>query len=377
MSSNKNKINLLFLLLFVLSLSACGEMDETYRHFWDDGEKIYPAAADSLKMYSGKNRAVLSWIINGDPNITEAVILWENRSDSLVVPLQTTGGVDSISISIDDLQERTYSFDIYTYDNKGNRSIPRSIVGSVYGDVYANSLLNRYIMSAFYVDDTLTISWASQADESLIGTELTYKNLSTGLYESITVDNEDEITVIGSFDSSDPVIKYRTVYVPPMSIDTFYSPLQSLITKGPPVFLDRTGWTADASSFDNRGGSSTRPPSNMLTGNASLLWVNQVSPQAFWPHTFTIDMGSVIDEVAGISIVTQRRNETPKTINIFVSVDGENWELMGLFSMENIAGRQDFDFYASQDIRYYRVVGLQPWGNTNNIALVETYAYTY
>jgi hypothetical protein len=58
-------------------------------------------------------------------------------------------------------------------------------------------------------------------------------------------------------------------------------------------------------------------------------------------------------------------------------VDGENWELMGLFSMENIAGRQDFDFYASQNIRYYRVVALQPWGGTNNIALVETYAYTY
>lgn len=374
--SNKNKINLLLLVLFVLSLGACGDMDEVHRHFWEDGEKIYPAAADSIKIYSGKNRAVLSWIIYGDPNITETKIFWENKSDSLTVPLQTTGGEDSISITIDNLQERSYSFDIYTYDNKGNRSIPRSIVGNVYGDTYANSLLPRHILSAFYVEDTLTITWGSQADDTAIGTELTYKDLS-GSYKSIIIDNNEEVSEIGGFDSSDPVIKYQTAYVPPMSIDTFYSTVRSLITKGPPKYLDRTGWVADASSFDNRGGNSYRPPSHLLNGNPSLLWVNQINPQTFWPHTFTIDMGSVMNEVAGISVVTQRRNETPQSINIFVSVDGENWELMGLFSMENIAGIQNFDFYAPQNIRYYRVVGLQPWGGTNNIALVETYAYTY
>ena len=135
---NKNKINLQFLVLLVVILGACGDMDETYRHFWEDGEKIYPAAADSVRMYPGKNRAILSWIIYGDPSIVEAKIYWENRTDSLTIPLQTTGGVDSITISIDDLQERSYSFDIYTYDNRGNRSIPRSIVGNVYGDFYAN-----------------------------------------------------------------------------------------------------------------------------------------------------------------------------------------------------------------------------------------------
>ena len=374
--NNKNKITLLLLALFVISLGACGDMDETYRHFWEDGEKIYPSAADSLKMYSGKNRAVLTWIIHGDPNISEAKIYWENRNDSLTVPLKTTGGIDSVTVTIDDLEERSYSFDVYTYDDRGNKSVPKSIMGTVYGDLYANSLLSRHIMSAFYVNDVLTITWGSQADDTSIGTQLTYKDLS-GSYKSVVIGNADEMTEITNFDSSDPVIKYQTAYVPIMSIDTFYTSVQSLTTKGPPKYLDRTGWVADASSFDTRTGASYRPPSNLLNGNASLLWVNQISPQTYWPHSFTIDMGQVINDVAGVSITTQRRNETPQTINIFVSVDGEKWELMGLFSVENIAGTQNFDFYAAQNIRYYQVVGLAPWASTNNIALVETYAYTY
>jgi len=50
---------------------------------------------------------------------------------------------------------------------------------------------------------------------------------------------------------------------------------------------------------------------------------------------------------------------------------------MGLFDAENIAGLQNFGFYAAKDGRYYKVAGIEPWGSTNNIALVETYAYTY
>ena len=34
---------LLLITTLFLSLLSCGDMDETYRHFWDHGEKVYPA----------------------------------------------------------------------------------------------------------------------------------------------------------------------------------------------------------------------------------------------------------------------------------------------------------------------------------------------
>lgn len=377
-SCTKKAFFTLFVITLFFGFISCGDMDETYRHFWEDGEKIYPSPVDSLKMYPGKNRTLLSWLIYGDPNVERVKIFWENNTDSLEVPIQATGGKDSVTVLIDDLEERAYSFDIYTYDHKGNRSILRSVTGNVYGETYANSVLSRSVINSFFVDDVLTIIWGSQADETSIGSELTYKDLRFGSYNSIFIDDKAQTTVIENFDSSDREIKFQTIYVPPMSIDTFYTAVQSIITKGPPQYLDRTGWLADASSFDDRAGASYRPPSNMLDNDHSTLWVNQISPQSYWPHTFTIDMGNVVDEVAGISLVLHRRNESPRSINVFVSVDGISWEPMGMYSVENLDKVvQDFDFYAPKDIRYYRVVAVEAWSTSNNITIAETYAYTY
>jgi hypothetical protein len=69
-----NQTGFILLILFLLGFMSCSDMDETYRHFWERGEKQYPAPADSLQVYSGKNRVGLSWIIYGDPNVDKVKI---------------------------------------------------------------------------------------------------------------------------------------------------------------------------------------------------------------------------------------------------------------------------------------------------------------
>lgn len=378
MSKINYKVFCIFYIVLFVGFLACGDMDETYRHFWEDGEKIYPAPADSLKLYSGRNRIGISWKTFGDPNVSMAKIFWNNRSDSLDVPVQSHGGVDSTYVIIDNLDEGTYSFEIYTYDQKKNRSVLRDGVGTVYGNTYERTLLPRFLQSALFDEGNLTIAWGSLNDESSIGSEIYYKSI-LGTQNKVFVKNDVPTTTIDDYDfESIQTITYRTVYVPPMSIDTFYTNMQTVVVRGAPIYFLKSGWTATASSFDSRPGASYRPPSNTIDGNPSTIWVNQVSPQTYFPHTLTIDMGEIKNDVAGISIRAQRRNETPKSVDILVSKDGGNWDLMGLYNVENIADIvQNFDFMLPQNVRYFRIVTKEPWGNTNNVVIVEVEAYTY
>lgn len=379
MNNHTKRTNYLLLITTLfLSLLSCGDMDETYRHFWDHGEKVYPAPADSLKLYSGKNRVAMSWIIKGDPNVKKAKIYWNNNTDSLVVPLQSTGKIDSLYLLINDLAEGTYSFDVFTFNGNGDKSVPRSVVGTVFGDSYGNSLLPRYLQSAFHDNNTLTITWGSSVGETSIGSEIYYKS-SEGKPMRTIADSLAETTVIADFvPELNPTISYRTIYVPPMSIDTFYSAMQTVQAKGAPTYYLKTGWVATASSFDTRPGASYRPPQNTIDGNINTMWVNQISPQTYYPHTLTIDMGSVIEDVAGISIIVQKRNDTPRLIDVYVSNDGVGWSLMGLFTVENVSNIvQNFDFYEPQNIRYFRIIGKEPSGNTPNIVILEVGAYKY
>lgn len=379
MNNHTKRTNYLLLITaLIFALVSCGDMDETYRHFWDEGEKVYPAPADSLKVYSGKNRVAISWIVKGDPNVKKAKIYWNNNTDSLEVPLQSTGKNDSLYLLIDDLAEGTYSFDVFTFNSNGDKSVPRSVVGTVFGDSYGNTLLSRFMQSAFHDNNVLTITWGSPADETSIGSEIYYKS-SEGVPVKLIADNLAQTTTIEGFVSElNPTISYRTIYVPTMSIDTFYSATQAVQAKGAPVYFPKAGWVATASSFDTRPGNSYRPPQNTIDNILTTVWVNQISPQMYYPHTLTIDMGTVIEDVAGVSMVVSKRNETPRLIDVYVSSDGNSWSLMGLFSVENVANIvQNFDFTEVQNMRYFRINAREPSGNTPNIVIVEVGAYKY
>lgn len=373
-----NKIYSMLCIVLITGFSSCGDMDETYRHFWDKGEKVYPAPADSLKIFTGKNRVALSWNIYGDPNVNLAKIYWNNKSDSLQVPIQASGDKDSVYVIVDNLAEGSYSFVIYTYDTKGNRSVSRDGIGTVYGNIYERTLLPRFLQAANYKNGILTVLWGNMSDKTAIWSELSYKNIS-GAETKVIVKNNEETTIINDFDfESDPTIKYRTVYVPPTSIDTFYTNMQTAVVKGAPLHFVKTGWSATASSFDSRAGASYRPPQNTIDNNTATIWVNQVSPQLNYPHSLTIDMGEIKENVSGVSLITERRNETPKSIMVDVSKDGNSWDPMGTYNVENIATIiQTFDFYNNQNIRFFRITALAPWGSTSNVVIAEAGAYTY
>jgi hypothetical protein len=363
--------------LAVLALAACSKMDSNYNDFWKNGEKVYPASPDSLHVFSGRNRVKINWLIIGDPSVSKAVVYWNNGTDSLEKPItyHNDGGADTITVILDNLPEGTYSFDIYTYDKQGNRSVDANVVGKVYGDSYQKALLGRLVKSAAYVDDTLRVQWGDPADASATGSEITYTD-TTGKTRTRMVATDADTTVIADYSmQASRYIGYRTLFLPDSTaIDTFATAYDSVRVLGPRTNLPKAGWTVTASSYDNRGGRTDRTPEKAIDENTSTAWINLVGSTDY-PHSITIDMGAMTSDLYGVSLYLVKRNETPSSVDVYVSNDGTNWQLMGLYNIQNATGWQYLDFPQPQDFRYFRVKALQGY-NSPNIVIYEAGVYT-
>src|SRR3546814_16295689 len=98
------------------------------------------------------------------------MVYCNNGRDSVEVPINKTTGIDTVRVMIDNLQERIYTFEIVTYDNDGNKSVPSIGNGESYGDNYQNYRLPRLVMSAQYfaTNNTLEILWGSVGQTTTI-----------------------------------------------------------------------------------------------------------------------------------------------------------------------------------------------------------------
>src|SRR6186713_2025734 len=165
------------LLLFML-FSACKKMDSTYKQYVVVGGIPYTGKAKSPKAYAGHNRVKITWLRGADPNVTKARIFWNNYTDSVEVLIKDDA--DTISVIIDNLPEKDYSFEIKTYDNKGVPSIPVELLSGAFGDRYQSQLLTRPVNSVLLdKNDKLTIKWGNAGiSNGAIFTELTYTDLT-------------------------------------------------------------------------------------------------------------------------------------------------------------------------------------------------------
>lgn len=358
-------------------IASCTKINDTYHDFWKNGENIYPASPDSIRVHSGKERIKVSWLTIGDPSISKAKIYWNNKTDSLVVPIKRDGksSVDTIHVMLENLPEGFYAFDIYTYDDQGHQSVVANVVGHSYGQSYSNSLLSRLVSNAFYINDTTTIVWGSPADATSIGVELEYKD-TTGATRQLSIGPDADSTFISDFAfTSGSSVSYRTLYLPDStSIDTFYTKYETVQVLGPRIELPKTGWSATASSYDQRHGDD-RKPFSAIDGNEGSMWVNQISPQLDYPHSLTIDMGAVQDNIYGVSLSSNGGGETPSNASIYISDDGTTWQLMGLFSIEKVKGTQYLDFSAPQSFRYAKAEFGSSYGS-KNIIIYEMGVFT-
>ena len=162
------------LLLALSALVSCTDWDD-FKKYQAGGEIIYPGRGDTVLVASGRNRTQLLWVLSADPRVTAYKLYWNNNADSMeaAVPSDLIG--DTVKIMINPLPEGSYNFEMYSMDERGNRSVPLRFNGRVFGSNYENGLLNRTISGAVY-DSTLkvlNVSW-NVPDTVNINTELKY-----------------------------------------------------------------------------------------------------------------------------------------------------------------------------------------------------------
>jgi len=216
-------------LVAALGFPSCSDMNDNYEVFLKDGETIYPGKADSLKTFSGNYRIMLQWLLVSDPTIARARIFWNTKQDSMEIAIQRTLGVDTIRVIIPNLDERTYTFNIFTFDKAGNKSVSSEVAGVAYGDIYRGSLLNRAYSKVAVTSGKLVITWKAAQKQS-IGDELVYTD-NTGTEKTVLVPVTETTTTLSDYQTGTS-FKYRSGYLPEVTaIDTFYT---GFITVTPP-----------------------------------------------------------------------------------------------------------------------------------------------
>jgi hypothetical protein len=155
-------------------------------------------------------------------NVSKFKVYWNDRADSVEVPVTDAFNTDTLSVIIDNIDEGSYTFEFFTFDREGNTSIVVDTVGNVYGDVYLGSMVNRLINQASLIEGQVVISWYPQSNVDAIRSEIRYTS-QDGTVHQVIVDAGDTETII----EEEPIegsIAYRTVYRPhPEAIDMFYT----------------------------------------------------------------------------------------------------------------------------------------------------------
>ena len=215
---------LLFALCAVVSAS-CSKMNDNIDQYLSQGEIIYIARPDSVKLYAGKDRFKAEFWMS-DPRATEMRIYWAQKTDSLVVPIPESRDItEPISVVTDsNMPEDQYTLYFVTFDNLGNRSVNDEQNVSVYGTNFQNSLNNRMVDSKSVSGNKVTINWGNCYSTKEIGIRVWYTDIS-GAAKNVTYQTETlgTTSVIDSVDATKEV-SYSTMYLPePTAIDTFFT----------------------------------------------------------------------------------------------------------------------------------------------------------
>lgn len=225
------KFSLLFIiicLVIFIAFTRCTSMNEYYVEYISDAEKIYPGKADSVKVYPGYERAMVSTQLSSDPKVVKLLIYWNNKQDSSVVQISNSDVGKTKRIIISPLEEGNYSFELVTFDAKNNFSVTTEGFTRVYGVNYINSLMNRIISeSGFNADSVAFIKWVPINSKTLIGTTISYLDNENEQIEIFMPKNENTALLPNYMGDT---IFYSSSYIPEeTAIDTFYTSIKSLI----------------------------------------------------------------------------------------------------------------------------------------------------
>ena len=220
-------------ILLIFFLFACDKMNDIHQKYLDQGEIVYLGKPDSLNAFPGLERVKLTWMQCGDPDITETVIYWNRKSDSIVKPfVRKMSGMQKDSIIIDNLPEGDYSFELMSRNDQGHTSLISVVQGSSLGAFYLSGLKSPMV-SSIRVEEydaetksaTVKLQWVENS--GTVGTVLRYNKYPSG--EPVEMRLAPDITDVVLTDvgnrlwKTEDMISLASLYAPGQAIDTLVS----------------------------------------------------------------------------------------------------------------------------------------------------------
>lgn len=375
----KKSIFLLLTLFLVVNMFSCKDQDEIYKEFVIvDGHK-YPQKADSLKVYSGYNRLKLTWLKAMDPSVERAMVYWNSYTDSLAVDL--TNLSDIVEVSIPDLTEGTYTFNVKTLDKEGNSSITAEATGTSYGDYYILTLTERTIEEATRDGNyTGTINWGALSTD-LVYTEVRYKNNSGGISITKVLSTEKNLKCPDA--KPGEKFEYRSRFLPASGIDTISL---DWVTYDKPFLYQfpREAWTANARNGNHEWGDGGGGfPNLVLDGNTTTGWHSRVG--AAFPQVFTIDTKESIT-LTSFKLIPPSQTNWRYMVNIEIYVSDKelpadapdvSWGSPAVKTVYDGSNEFAIKLPSPTKGRYIAIVFPNSKEGTPYISFMEFYAYGY
>jgi hypothetical protein len=214
---------LIFLAVTLALAASCTKMNDIHDEYLKNGPIIYVGRVDSMTVFSGDKRVQVNYWIT-DPRAKEICFYWNNRKDSARFSVPAHDPTEMQTVLVEPVAEGDYTFQVYSYDGKGHRSIRFEQAFSSYGEVYASTLNSRSVRSVSVQDGVVSVSWGNSFSEREVGVEVRYTG-TDGAEKVLFIPSAEikNATVIEGADLSRD-LKYRTGYKPNEdAIDIFFS----------------------------------------------------------------------------------------------------------------------------------------------------------
>lgn len=358
------KLTIFFAFIFGITLlfNACQKMEDIHSEYLQDGDILYAPKPLTIQSFGGKNRVMLKYYLLNAVNVTKCIIEWDEGASSKTIDITPNTPLDSVEVIIDNLDEKSYIFKVYTMDKYGNRSIKEQKTGSSYAENYRMALTNRSLLGieGGGTTDSIIISWGT-AIEGNTGVELMYNNGAGEPVTKMVMPNED-MTVIKDW-QSESEMTYKSFYVPEENaIDTFEASSSTALLpvyiefKG--VKLDNTNWEiVDFSTEEPGEGAPNGLASAAIDGNLGTFWHTQWSGgNPGYPHYFVVDLKDIV-KLNKVEVFRRSGDGRGQTrFEIHTSLDGVNFTSQGSFNYDPNSASQMYNLLGLPMARYVKYI---------------------
>lgn len=373
----KKKYSILLVAISACMLSSCEDFMDIHKEYIEGGEIIYAPKPDTVSFVAGKERIMFRCRTYNAPNVKSINLYWNEALDSLIIPVTLSAGYDSLEVVLDNMIEKSYTFNIQLTDNFGHKSLTVTDFGSSYGGFYQSTLMDRRIKTVSLSDKGGLIDWYSAA-EGLVANEVRYVK-NDGSQAVLRMPSKDYAIMCPDVKAGSQ-FEFRSLYIPEeQAIDTFYTAWTKNAEAFPLIYqYDRSAWSVLACSDqkESDGGGMKA----LIDGDLKTFWHSAYGPDVPPPHWAVIDMMSS-KKICQFDVYRRSGSTDSKTVQLFVGtdpdVDAAGWVKVGEGVFPASGDKLQIDIPASistEKGRYLKIV-LPDSNRAPFTSIAEVYVY--